>query len=164
MGPEQVFLATLGQTLAQSPDQAVALYDLDLRQRADLFEEIKQAPGGERLKILEAAKPRLSDPAALDTLRLEARGELMRGKLPAALVRGDCAWGVLDKGDFGRNEIPEPKPEMGKQIGLFLFELRREVGYITSGRVRCGDGTTAFVQLVKRKGEGKPLRLLRIAL
>jgi hypothetical protein len=153
-GPEQAFLSTLGQALAQSQEKAVALYDLEIRQRADLFEEIKQAAGGERLKILEAAKPRLADPAALDTLRLEVQGEMMRGK----------AWGVLDKSDFGRNEIPEPKPEMGQQIGLFLFELRKQVGYITSGRVRCGDGSTAFFQLVKRKGEGKPLALLRIAL
>ena len=45
-----------------------------------------------------------------------------------------------------KHTLPEPKPEMGQHIGQFLFDLRQETGYVTSGRVSCRDGTTAWMQ------------------
>ncbi|HJZ86270.1 MAG TPA: hypothetical protein VKN99_13915 [Polyangia bacterium] len=164
-GPEQDLVAELGNALAADPRKVTALWDVEIRQQVDLFEDITRAPGTERVKMLEAAQPRLGEAAALDTLRAEVSGELFAA-FRVALVKGGCVWGPPAPGDLelytSKHELPKPKPEMGQHIGQFLFDLQRQIGYITSGRVTCPDGTSAWVQLVKRKGGGNSLRILRV--
>jgi hypothetical protein len=164
-GPEQDVVRELASHLAAGPGGAVELYDLELRQRADLFEEITRAGGDERVRILTAARPRLGEPAALETLRAEVRSELGRTDAAAALAKGDCAWGAPSSQDvdlYAAHDLPKPKPEMGPEIGMFLYQLSREIGYMTKGRVSCPGGASIWLQLAKRRGEGKPLRIVRI--
>jgi hypothetical protein len=147
------------------PQRLADLFDLELRQRADLFAEITAAPGPERLRVLEAARPRMGDTAALETLRAEATAEL-RTPLRQALAGKTCRFGPPapeDVNRYDRFDLPEPKPEMGPHVGQFLFDLRKEIGYITKGRITCAGGVSAFAQLVKRRGADKPLKILRIA-
>ena len=145
----------------KAPNASAELYDLELRQRVDLFEEIRQAPGVDRLKILETGELLLGDKPSLETLRTLLRGELSADRA-AMLLRTDCEWGAPDPQDLGRFELPEPKAEMGQKVGQFLFDTRKEIGFIVPYRIRCKDGTGLWLQLVKRKGEGKPVRLLRV--
>ena len=163
-GPEQELIARLGLLVTQGAEAVATLYDLEIRQKADLFDEIARAPGPDRLKILEAARPRLGEEAALGTLRAEIASEI-GAPLRTALARGGCSYGPALPADVTRYahfELPRPTPEMGPRIGQFLFDLHREIGYITSGRVSCPGGASAWLQLVKRKGRQEPLRILRI--
>ena len=164
-GPEQDVVSHLAAALLDQPRKAVELYDLELRQKIDLYEEVTRAPGEQRLKLFEAAQPRMGDAAALDTLRAELGSEVLRGDFPKSLLGGKCAWGLPSAQDgdlYASHEIPQPKPEMGPKIGMFVFELNKEVAFVAKGRVTCPGGTSAWMQLVKRKGANAPLKILRI--
>src|SRR5436309_4727106 len=93
-GPEQDIVNKLANAVTDEPRKAVDLYDVELRQRLDLFEEVTRAPGEQRLKLFEAAQPRIGEAAALDTLRTELGSEIHRGDFAKSLVRGNCAWGL----------------------------------------------------------------------
>src|SRR5262249_61900481 len=83
-GPEQDIIDKLAVAVTDEPRKAVDLYDVELRQRIDVYEEVTRAPGEQRVKLLEAAMPRVGDGAALDTLRAE---------LAAAVRGGDASQG-----------------------------------------------------------------------
>ena len=164
-GPEQDVVQKLALAITDQPRRAVDLYDVELRQKPDVYEDVTRAPGEQRLKLFEAAQPRIGDVAALDMLRAELTSELLRGEFAKSLVGGKCAWGLPSAQDgdlYAGHEIPQPKPEMGQKIGMFVFELNKDIAVMTKGRVQCPGGTSAWVQLVKRKGANAPLKILRI--
>jgi len=164
-GPEQDMVQKLGSAVTDQPRKAVDLYDVELRQRLDVYEDVTRASGEQRLKVFEASQPRIGEAAALDMLRAELATEILRGEFAKSLVRGNCAWGLPSAQDgdlYLAHEIPQPKPEMGPKIGMFVFELNKDIAFTTKGRVQCPGGTSAWMQLVKRKGTNAPLKILRI--
>jgi hypothetical protein len=164
-GPEQDVVSHLAAAITDQPRKAVELYDLELRQKIDLYQEVTAAPGEQRLKLFETAQPRIGDVAALDTLRAELSSELLRGEFAKSLIGNKCAWGLPSQQDgdlYANYELPQAKPEMGQKIGMFVFELNKDITVVTKGRVSCPGGVSAWMQLVKRKGPNAQLKILRI--
>src|SRR5262245_34014326 len=77
---QQAIIDKLAVAVTDEPRKAVDLYDVERRQRIDVYEEVTRAPGEQRVKLLEAAMPRVGDGAALDTLRAELASEIHRGE------------------------------------------------------------------------------------
>src|SRR5262245_11538341 len=93
-GPEQDLVAMLAIAITDQPRKAVELYDVELRQKLDVYEDVTRAPGDQRLKLFEAAQPRIGEAAALETVRAELGSEIRRGEFAKSLVSGKCAWGL----------------------------------------------------------------------
>src|SRR5262245_15120442 len=108
-GPEQDIVSRLATAITDQPRKAVELYDVELRQKLDVYEDVTRAPGEQRLKLFEAAQPRIGEAAALDTLRAELGSEIHRGEFAKSLVSGKCAWGLPSAQDgdlYVGHEIP----------------------------------------------------------
>jgi hypothetical protein len=148
--------------LGQDKAGAVSLYDLDYRQRSELWQTMikpqKDVKG--QVAALQASTPRLGDQAALVTVGEEAFRELVTvgGPLAAELAEDRCAAAPLGKDDLGRWETPREQEGMGPELGRFVFELRTAAS-TSAVRAQCPSGSL-WLELAQRKSG--PLQLVRL--
>jgi len=173
--PEDTLLWELGNKLvANDRDGVIARYDLDGRQRTELWEKTirKLAKPEDQNAALAAARPRLGEPAALVTVGEEAYRELDNVVAAATaqdLADGKCVSRPPDAGDIGRWVMPKEQQGMPQELGLYAFETRTAFDWVPALRVRCPTGEL-WAQMARRKDRREkdpldkehPLRMLRV--
>ena len=169
--PEDKVLFDLGQALAANDKKtALTLYDLEFRQRMDLWDQTLKSVQNQdkQAELLKANEPRLGDAAALVTTGSEAWAEVQGQPWAEELASGKCVSGPPSKDDLGRGVVPKEDPKkMNQDVGAFVFNLRTMVNWSPVFRVNCPKGGTTFwVQLAQRKktdpAQEPPLRIVRI--
>ena len=171
--PEDKLLYDLGNLLmVQDKNTGLGLYDLDVRQRWELWDSTLKPLAkkmDEQAAAFAAAAPRLGDQAALMTVGNEAWLELQQPFVDAPeLAAGRCVSGPPSKEDIGRGIMPkEDEKKMAAEVGQFVFGLRTSVNWTPAFRVTCAkSGTSFWVQMSQRKkgpdGAEQPLKLLRV--
>ncbi len=169
--PEDKLLFDWANALASGDrDAALKLYDLELRQKLELWEH-DMKPLNDPAKqavVLAAALPRLGEAAALGTVGDEAWGEARDKPWTQEVADGKCVSGAPSKDDVGRGVVPKERKEMGQELGMWVFELHNSIGWAPAFRVNCPkSGASFWVQMARRKkadpnGAEPPLKMIRI--
>ncbi|MSP63853.1 MAG: hypothetical protein EXR72_26605 [Myxococcales bacterium] len=169
--PEDKLLFELGGKLAANDKEgALKLYDLDARQRTELWERtIKLTKKAEDQNTAVVNNtPRLGDAAALASVGDEAWKEItaLAPGWAQELADGKCVSGAPGREDIGKWVIPKEKEGMPQELGLFVFNLRTALTWVPALRAHCPSGDF-WIQLAQRKKSDpsldQPLLVLRVA-
>jgi len=155
------------QDIAKSGDakQAAAIYDVDVRLQAAIIASILATPPASQPDVATADLPKLKDPAATASMETAVANELLKGALGDDLRAGGCEWATdVTPVESAALTLPDIKHGMSVQVHNAIVDMQNLIGHTEVGHIKCPSGHAYPFEIVQRRDEGSPWKVLRIGL